>query len=1263
VKLLAAFIAFAVGLSFGAPFFGALVMGAVAWAIVHWVRESSSGAPSPVSVQQPARTPEPSTSLDDFPALRDYVQKLALRVQALEREVTSLKGEPLAAPVIEEPAPPPPAPAPVPAPVPARPAEALREPPVEDVKPWEAPPPPVAMPEPEAPAPEGPSLISRLLGGNIVAKVGAIILFFGVGFLLKFAYDRGIMPPQLRLAGVALAAVALFVLGWKLKQSRRLYALILQGVSSGLLYLDVFFALKTYGFIGPALGFALFTGLGVVTTLVAVRQDARPMALLGLTGAFMAPMLAATGSGNYVFLFSYYLLLNLFILAVSWFKAWRALNLTGWFFTFAIAALWGARSYRPEMFWTIEPFLLAFFAIYLIIPVLFATRQPPSLKGLVDGTLVFGTPAAMAVMQSHLVWDMPYGLAWSAAIGALLYALLGVIARRLANMRLLSETYLALAVGLATLAIFFAFGAYTTFALWSIEGAALLWVGLRQKRLLHRAFALLIQAAGAGYFFLDYGVYARSNAFFNDATLGCAIIVAASLISAALLRRYRNEITPAERGLGEFIVAWAAAWWTLGSADLIHHGIERGSQALATMLWFTATAIVVEFAGARAGWGALRAASGLQPLALIAAAVLQLNAGGHPLADLGWLGWPLGLGSMFWILHRQRRDAFDGAFALRYGAAWLILAVIATWEAGWRLHYKHYVACMAIALAGHLAAALRYRLREHGSERAPLSALALLWAMFFWFAAGLDWIHASLPADEEVRGALLFVAGTALVYELAHAPLGGWTAMRWAAQLPWVAIPVAVGLEMLSGAVDHPFDRWSSLVWPTVWLLGLFGLRREGTAQTADWRHAVAMLAPIVLLTWEAAWQLHHAHYFTCLAIALGGYAVGALWHRLHKDSEFAWLSTFALLWSLVFWFAAGLGWIDERVPDDAAVRATLLFVAGSAVLFEITHSPLAWPALRWPARLPWLALPAALLLEFGLGYVRHPFSGWLGFAWPLAWLVAIFGLRREESEAKAVAVGLRHAIALYVPLLLASWELGWWLAEWQAGQQWHLSAWAVPSIVLLLGATLARESRRWPMPQHWPFYRDALLVPLVAFLLGWAVVANLSTPGDLRPLTLYLPLLNPLDVTMGAAALAVIAWARCLEADELRATIWKGLAILGFAWLNAIALRSIHYWDGVPYRFDVLGASVLVQATLSLLWTGAALTLMVLSRRRMERPLWIAGAALLAVVVGKMFLVDLSNTGTVARIVSFLGVGVLLLIIGYLAPVPPGTKEAETGG
>ena len=44
--------------------------------------------------------------------------------------------------------------------------------------------------------------------------------------------------------------------------------------------------------------------------------------------------------------------------------------------------------------------------------------------------------------------------------------------------------------------------------------------------------------------------------------------------------------------------------------------------------------------------------------------------------------------------------------------------------------------------------------------------------------------------------------------------------------------------------------------------------------------------------------------------------------------------------------------------------------------------------------------------------------------------------------------------------------------------------------------------------------------------------------------------------------------------------------------------------------------------------------------------------------MVLKLLLVDLSGTGTVTRIVSFIGVGVLMLVIGYVAPLP--AKEAR---
>jgi uncharacterized membrane protein len=63
----------------------------------------------------------------------------------------------------------------------------------------------------------------------------------------------------------------------------------------------------------------------------------------------------------------------------------------------------------------------------------------------------------------------------------------------------------------------------------------------------------------------------------------------------------------------------------------------------------------------------------------------------------------------------------------------------------------------------------------------------------------------------------------------------------------------------------------------------------------------------------------------------------------------------------------------------------------------------------------------------------------------------------------------------------------------------------------------------------------------------------------------------------------------------------------------------------------------------------------MIVATRRGLRPLWLTGAALLAAVVIKLFVVDLAALSGLTRVVAFLGVGAMLLVIGYLTPLPPG--------
>ena len=239
-------------------------------------------------------------------------------------------------------------------------------------------------PKPKEPAiPRGPNLIERaiggarnwLFGGNTVLRVGVVLLFLGLAFLLRYATEGVVVPIELRYAGVAAAAIGLLGLGWWLRLRNSNYGLMLQGTGIAVLYLTVFAAMRLHPLIDPGAALGLLVAVTVFSAILAITQDALGLACAAALGGFAAPILTSTGAGNHVALFSYFALLNAGILAIAWFKAWRLLNLIGFVGTFGIGFAWGMRSYTPELLWSTEPFLILFFLMYLAIGLLFARRK------------------------------------------------------------------------------------------------------------------------------------------------------------------------------------------------------------------------------------------------------------------------------------------------------------------------------------------------------------------------------------------------------------------------------------------------------------------------------------------------------------------------------------------------------------------------------------------------------------------------------------------------------------------------------------------------------------------------------------------------------------------------------------------------------------------------------------------------------------------------------------------------------------------------
>lgn len=516
--------------------------------------------------------------------------------------------------------------------------------------------------------------------GNVPVKIGVLVLFAGVAAALRFAAAEGYftLPIGLRLSLIAAASLAGLGLGWRERSRRAAFGLSLQGGTIGVLLLTVFAAFRWYGLLPSGLAFALVVVLVAGAALLAVLQHSMALAVLGFLGGYLAPVLLSTGGGSHVALFSYYAVLNAAVFGISWRQNWRLLNLIGFFFTFAVGIAWGLRGYRTAMFWTVEPFLILFFVFYVVIGLLYVTRQTDQRRPFLDGTLVFGTPLVAFPLQSALLHEQPMALAFSAVAVAGIYAGLVWWLRERRQERLLTEAYAALALGFVTLAMPLAFSAGTTASLWALEGAAVAWMGLRQARRFPWLSGLALQALAAGAYAISEFDHYRSadHLVLNSTWLGAAMLGFSGMALALIHDRFKPG-----RGLPSVLMVWGLLWWTgagltqLDDANRLLGG--RAAEVGFALLYLAASVLLAGglrryLAWPRLGWG-MASWTGL----LLLSAFWVDDRLGQVLASAAAPAWLVAL--LAWLAALWFNRGGDGrSVAVSHGAGLWAVALVAT---------------------------------------------------------------------------------------------------------------------------------------------------------------------------------------------------------------------------------------------------------------------------------------------------------------------------------------------------------------------------------------------------------------------------------------------------------------------------------------------------------------------------------------------------------------------------------------------------------
>jgi uncharacterized membrane protein len=410
----------------------------------------------------------------------------------------------------------------------------------------------IKIPELVTVADEKPKPISDFFGvvidwfirDNPMLKTGIVVLFIGLGFLARYTAQLGLFPPELRLTLVGLAAIAALGFGYVKRIERPNFAMPVQGLGIATLYLTVFSAAKLFGLIPVVAAFVLMTTLCGFGVLLAIMQNSLALALVSFVGGFAVPLLLASNTGNHIVLFGYYLVLNLGIFWAATLRSWRALNIVGFVATFGVATAWGVLKFSPALYLTTQPFLMAYFLVYLGIAIVFAQKSPTKLGNTVDSMLVFGNPLVAMGLQYGLTNQFEFGPAWSALAFSAVHLLAAYVLLKRGKQddnRLLIDSFVVLGVGFLTLAIPLGLNARWTSAMWAVEGLAAFWIGMRQKQALMRLFGLVLQVIAVGsLIWMRIDTPVTSTDWISQYAMGYALLAACAMTLAHWLRAKVN---------------------------------------------------------------------------------------------------------------------------------------------------------------------------------------------------------------------------------------------------------------------------------------------------------------------------------------------------------------------------------------------------------------------------------------------------------------------------------------------------------------------------------------------------------------------------------------------------------------------------------------------------------------------------------------------------------------------------------------------------
>lgn len=321
----------------------------------------------------------------------------------------------------------------------------------------------------------------KIIGENLINKVGIAITILGVAIGAKYSIDNNLISPLTRIILGYLMGMGLLGVGIKLKNKYHNYSAVLVSGAIAIMYFITFAAYSFYHLFSVVPAFALMVIFTAFTVVAAIHYDKQVIAHIGLVGAYAVPFLLSEGSGQVAILFGYMSIINIGILFIAFKKYWKLLYYISFLLSWVIYLSWYSFDFKDLFHFNIAfIFLSIFFLTFYVVFLAYKLVQKEKFEAkdiifvLINSFIFYGI--GYSLLEGHFHQNQWPGLFTLANAGIHFIAAFTIFRLNLADKNLfyfltgMVLTFITIAIPVQLE------GSWVTL-IWALEAALLFWIG------------------------------------------------------------------------------------------------------------------------------------------------------------------------------------------------------------------------------------------------------------------------------------------------------------------------------------------------------------------------------------------------------------------------------------------------------------------------------------------------------------------------------------------------------------------------------------------------------------------------------------------------------------------------------------------------------------------------------------------------------------------------------------------------------------------